>query len=81
MPFNGLVAIYVSDEQHMDVFFDDISLTHYRGKMLEEQHYYPHGMLMKANASPANKFRYQGKLMQDELNLQLYDFHARQYDQ
>jgi len=35
---------------------------------------------MASNVQPANKFRYQGKLMQDELGMLLYDFHARQYD-
>ncbi|HTN44833.1 MAG TPA: RHS repeat-associated core domain-containing protein [Flavipsychrobacter sp.] len=29
---------------------------------------------------PKNQYKHQGKLLQEELGMQLYDFHARQYD-
>lgn len=80
---NGYVAVYLSNEQYMDVYFDNLRIVHYRGRMLEEQHYYPHGLLMKktaSNTTPENKYQYQTKKMQDELGMHLYDFHARQYD-
>jgi len=79
---NGYLVVYISNEQHQDVFFDYLDITYYRGRLLEEQHYYPHGLVIRAGANNPvpNKFLYQGKLLQDELGLQLYDFHARQYD-
>ena len=49
---------------------------------LEENHYYPFGLAIYEPASNPvpNRYKYQGKEMQDELGLELYDFHARQYD-
>ncbi|HTN44829.1 MAG TPA: RHS repeat-associated core domain-containing protein, partial [Flavipsychrobacter sp.] len=33
-----------------------------------------------AGVDPENQYKHQGKLLQEELGMQLYDFHARQYD-
>ncbi len=55
--------------------------------MIEENHYYPFGLKHKkygmADAVPALAFnyKYNGKEYQDELGLNLYDFHFRQYMQ
>lgn len=79
---NGYVALYVSNEQGRSVWFDNTQLTHWRGRLLEETHYYPHGLTIRqpsVNPVP-NRYFYQGKELQDELGLELYDFHARQYD-
>lgn len=84
MQQNGYIAVFISNEQVMDVYFDNISIVHHQGRLLDEEHYYPHGMLISKSTSysiePENKFRFQTKQMQDELGMQLYDFHARQYD-
>lgn len=79
---NGYLAVYISDEQYANVYFDNLRILHYRGRLLEEQHYYPHGLTIRAgaNTSLPNRYLYQGKELQDEVGLQLYDFHARQYD-
>ncbi len=82
--FNGYVLLYISNEQAMDVWFDNLAITHTHGRLEEEQHYYPHGLVMSKSTSPSskpeNKYQYQGKEMQSDLGMQLYDFHARQYD-
>ena len=78
---NGFIAIYISNEQSMDVWFDDLLVTHLHGRLLEEQHYYPHGLLtgktVSRTSGPENRQQYQGKEMQKELGMQLYDFQAR----
>jgi RHS repeat-associated protein len=80
---NGYLLTYISSEdQHLKAYFDNLLVTYVRGKLLEEQHYYPHGLVVQngVNNPLANKYLYQGKEMQKEAGLALYDFHARQYD-
>jgi RHS repeat-associated protein len=49
---------------------------------MQEQNYYPFGLAINEGqaAGEPDKYLYQTKKMQDELGLNLYDFHARQYD-
>jgi len=54
-------------------------------KVLEENNYYPFGLKHEGynNSNLANtnyKYKYNGKELQDELNLNLYDYGARNYD-
>lgn len=79
---NGFLSIYLSNEQAHQVWFDNMDVTYYTGRLQEEQHYYPHGLAisMGSNAPLPNKYLYQGKELQDQLNVNLYDFGARQYD-
>jgi RHS repeat-associated protein len=50
----------------------------------EENHYYPFGLKQNGygapNVSSNNKYKYNGKELQDELGLNMYDYHARNYD-
>ena len=42
--------------------------------------YYPFGMRWYNNGNPLYKYKFGGKELQTELNLNTYDFHARQQD-
>lgn len=66
-----------------EVYFDDFKVEHIKSPVIQSQDFYPFGLSFNSfnreNTVP-NFNRYNGKEIQDELDLGLYDYIARQYD-
>ncbi len=84
----GYLYVYVSNESNtsFDVFFDDLRITHTKGKIMQEDHYYPFGLSINALSSRAplskpNKYNtFQGQERTEDFDLGWYQFKWRNHD-
>ncbi|HTE31894.1 MAG TPA: RHS repeat-associated core domain-containing protein, partial [Chryseolinea sp.] len=85
----GYVYLYVSNDHYelegevVEVYWDDFKVEHVKSPVISSQDYYPFGLTFNASqreGSSPQGFLYQEKELQDELNVNLYDFEWRQYD-
>jgi len=80
----GYVYIYLSNDETtpLEVFFDDFTVTHAKGPVVQSQDYYPFGLAFNSynkENSTTNYHMFSGKEEQGELGLANLDFHARMY--
>ncbi|MBS1926143.1 MAG: hypothetical protein JST57_09085, partial [Bacteroidetes bacterium] len=86
----GYLYVYVSNATpNVDVFFDNLQVTHERGPLLETNEYYPFGLLMK-NISyrslrgagfAENKYKFNaGTELNEALDVHYYETPLRNYD-
>ncbi|PWU01082.1 MAG: hypothetical protein C5B52_07830 [Bacteroidetes bacterium] len=92
MSTNGYLYVYLSNESPMDVYFENFQVTHHRGRILDENHYYLFGLPIAGLSSRAlktgyipNRFlfiskEFQIKEFSDGSELSLFDFGSRFYD-
>ncbi|GHE75868.1 hypothetical protein GCM10011340_35890 [Roseivirga thermotolerans] len=67
------------------MYFDDLRITHTKGQILQEDHYYPFGATISALSSSAplskpNRYKLSGNEEQVDFDWNVYDFNARIYD-
>jgi len=84
----GYLVVFLSNESKMSVHFDNLYVRHYKGKLLEENHYYPYGLTITKKAfvgAAANNNLLSGNFLNrkefsDLKGLNWYDMGARMYD-
>jgi RHS repeat-associated protein len=80
----GYAYMYVSNEHPYltDVYFDDITMTHTPSPIVSMHDYYPFGLTFNSynrENSVAQDYLYNGKEIQNELDLGWMDYGARMY--
>lgn len=81
----GYAYVFISNEHpsYVDIYFDDVTVTHTPSPIVSSSDYYAFGMQHSTGervGSLEQRYLYQGKESQVELELNTYDFHWRMYD-
>jgi len=80
---NGYLSVFMSDAAGMPVYMDKLSIDYYKGRLLQEQNYYPHGLAVnegKRSGYMPDNFLFQSNEVHNENGINLADFNARHYD-
>ncbi|HEX7903808.1 MAG TPA: DUF6443 domain-containing protein [Chitinophagaceae bacterium] len=85
---SGYLYVYVSNETpNINVFFDNLQVTHVRGPLLEETHYYPFGLMQAGISSkalgfgkPENKRKFTSQELDEDFGLSWYQHRFRNHD-
>jgi RHS repeat-associated protein len=80
----GILYIYLSNEsdQNMDVYFDDLKVTHKYSDIVAGGDYYPFGLAMEDRqiSREAYKYGYQGQFAEKDVETSWNHFELREYD-
>ncbi|MEO7991735.1 MAG: DUF6443 domain-containing protein, partial [Chryseolinea sp.] len=80
----GYMSIYLSNQEPspVEVYFDDFKVEQIKSPIIQTNDYYPFGLTFNSNAresSVKQDYQYNGKELQDELELNWLDYGARMY--
>jgi RHS repeat-associated protein len=80
----GYAYVFVSNEHptYVDVYFDDVTVAHMPSPIVSTSDYYPFGLqhtFGERDGSYEQRYLYNGKELQDELNIGWLDYGARMY--
>jgi RHS repeat-associated protein len=89
-PRNGYVYVYVSNQSHEDVYFDNMAVSISQGRIVEENHYYSFGLRIAAissrkfqdsyNGDTKNNYGMQGAFAEMDDDIGWNEFPLRNYD-
>ena len=85
-PSAGYIVVYLSNESSLltEVYFDDLKVTVNESKVIQEDDYYPFGLTFSNGYSrptnTKNMFLYNGKELEEELDVNWYAYGQRNYD-
>jgi RHS repeat-associated protein len=87
---NGYAFVYISNESDEQVYFDDFSVEHIRGMLVEESHYYTLGLKIAGissrklgslqNGKIKNIYGFQGVFSEEDEMTGWNEFDLRDYD-
>ncbi len=85
VPKNGYVFVYLSNGSNINVYFDNLDIVHERGRLVEENAYYPYGLKAKGISGKAigkldNKYGYQGDFAEEDGETGWNEFDLRMYN-
>lgn len=84
VPTAGYAYIFLSNENpgQMDVYFDDLKIRHAKSPVIQMDDYYPFGLTFNSywrENGLSQQYLYNGKELQDELEINWSDYGARMY--